>query len=109
MKISDRQLVKAVQRYREHPHVQDRHGPQSLEEFGHFLAHIGMTDEPMHKGPLSYRVNRLIEQGYLATSDNGDWRQSSRLFMPGLYVTDKGKEFLENGHEVLEGTREEDV
>jgi hypothetical protein len=96
-KISDEQIVRAVREYRDHPRVKDQHGPASLEELGHFMAYARMVDEPAAKATLSPRIVRLIEQGYLAVPEGMPWRgngNSDRLFMPGLYVTDRGKALL---------------
>ena len=98
--LTDKRLVRAIKEYREHPRVQDRHGPSSMEELGYFLAHIGATERPLTRQALFPRLHGLVERGLLATT-NG-FGESDRFFTAGLYVTEAGHRFLGNGHEDVE-------
>lgn len=98
MKVTDKQLIQAVKRYREHPMVQDRHGPRSLVELGYFIAHIFPdTGEPLGRATLSLRLARLVSEGKLATNGDMPWTDGDdeRLFTPALHVTEAGFAFIQ--------------
>jgi len=99
--LSDEQIVRAIKDYRDHPRVQDRHGPRSLDELAYFLARTGATEQPRSKQALSQRLHKLVDRGLLATGTH--LGVGKRFFTTGLYVTQAGREFLgESGEDVEE-------
>jgi DNA-binding HxlR family transcriptional regulator len=100
MRVSDRQIVEAVKLYRLHPDVANLHGPQNLDELGHFLAHLYHDiDGPISKAVLSLRLEKLVSQGLLAARKSSPFVPNEpnfdRLFTPSLHVTAMGEDFLE--------------
>lgn len=97
-KITDRQIIGGIAAFREHPHVGDLAGPESLAELGEFLAWSNPDIErPVGRATLSLRLAKLLEYGLLGVRGRGPWRKGRGfpLFTAGLYVTDKGREYLQ--------------
>ena len=99
-KITDGQILKGIADFRRHEKVRGLAGPESLEELGAFLAwNDAAIERPVAKGTLSPRLWRLVERGLLGVRSEGPWWDggAGRLFTAGLYVTERGRQYLEKG------------
>ena len=89
--VSDKQLLRAINSYRQRPHVADLHGPHSLSDLLEYMRlmypHLKV---PANRGSLHPRIHRLIDQGLLAVSLSN----TGRVIMATARLTDAGQQMI---------------